>query len=191
MDIEHEDDEIARKEHSEHEESGEQTSIEECHENQSLVKSKYKNIIVSPDFAWIGRLIPLQKKAINTQYQLACLSTMGGAYHICNYPKQALALAIQQELIGRSMGATNIIVRAKLYQYVNLAMLGLNNKAKKTLKVAKACAAGNDSLVEFCDVMEKWYNNSRKIRARESLKNGEETSEDEQQQQNDSLTTLK
>jgi hypothetical protein len=120
----------------------------------SRIDKKY--IIVSPDLGWMGRLMAIQKEALNTQYQLAYLSTMGGAYHICNHPEQALALAIQQEVIGRRLGAANIVVRAKLYQYLNLAQLGLKKHAKTTMKLARICAGSDRTLSTFCETIENW-----------------------------------
>ena len=135
----------------------ENSTILNDQETKSLVTSSVKyNMIMSPDMAWIGRLITIQKDALNKQYQLACLSTMGGAYHICNYPKEALVLAVQQENIGRRIGAVNIIVRAKTYQCLNLALLGQNKRAKRTLRAAKDIAQGNKTLLSYCDTIEKW-----------------------------------
>ena len=71
-----------------------------------------------------GRLQRLLRSAKHAQYLLACLSTLGGANHLCNKPRQALALAKQQESVGHKLGSTDIVLRARAFQAVNYALLG-------------------------------------------------------------------
>jgi hypothetical protein len=78
------------------------------------------------------------------QYQLACLSTLGGAYHMCNHPETAFIIAIKQEMVGRLLGSRSIIIRSKVFQAVNLSLLGYPNASKKLFKACKRVAAAND-----------------------------------------------
>ena len=84
----------------------------------------------------------IERKAGHIQYLLACLSTLGGAHHLCNKPLEALQLALQQESVGRRLGSTQVVLRAQVFQAVNLCLLGkaeqglfmfkcLENRAKK------------------------------------------------------------
>ena len=57
------------------------------------------------------RLFLLERNAMHSQYLLACLSTLGGAHHLCNKPIQALQLAINQEAVGKRLGSTAIVIR--------------------------------------------------------------------------------
>ena len=52
------------------------------------------------NFAFSRRLNFLQYCAVETQYQLAYLSTMGGACHLTNNIDRALVIAKQQESIA-------------------------------------------------------------------------------------------
>mmetsp|Transcript_21676 Transcript_21676/g.31544 ORF Transcript_21676/g.31544 Transcript_21676/m.31544 type:complete len:160 (-) Transcript_21676:51-530(-) len=123
----------------------------------SSEKSSCVSVIAQPDYSWMEKLLKLQKKALNYQYQLAYLATLGGAYHLCNHPKEALALAYRQELIGLQLGSTSIIVRAKIYQFTNLSLLGCKKKSNRVLREAKRVAAiFNIELVELCNSAEKW-----------------------------------
>jgi hypothetical protein len=57
---------------------------------------------------------------VDIQYNLACLSTLGGAYHLCNHPETALVIAIRQEMYAKKLGSTSVALRAKVFQAVNL-----------------------------------------------------------------------
>jgi len=70
------------------------------------------------------RLRRLQRDAKHMQYLMACLSTLGGSNHLCNKPRAALVLARQQEHLGHRMGATELVIRARVFQAVNWATLG-------------------------------------------------------------------
>jgi hypothetical protein len=114
-----------------------------------------------PDYEWMKRLLSLQKEALTIQYQLAYYSTMGGAYSVCNHPKQALTIARHQEYLGRRVSASNVIIRAKLFQYLNLSLLGSKKRAKVALAEARALAQQCHSLemIEFCETIQKWITN--------------------------------
>lgn len=61
----------------------------------------------------------LQREAMRTQYELACLSTLGGAYHLCKRPKEALVLSQRLEQVGHRMASMPILIRAKVFQAAN------------------------------------------------------------------------
>lgn len=93
--------------------------------------------------------------------QLACLSTMGGAYSICKYPKEALQIAQKQEQVGIRSGSKQIQCHAKLYQFINLVFLGKRKAGLKMLEDAQKQAdeLESDSLRKHCDITENWLNN--------------------------------
>jgi hypothetical protein len=128
-------------------------------EGSPIVWSQQSQItaIIEPDYSWMKKLLRLQKTALMAQYQLAFLSTLGGAYHVCSQPKVAYQLACQQELVGRQIGSTSIVIRAKLFQYANLALLHSNRKAQQALKDARLLAYLFDKdMLPFCETIEKW-----------------------------------
>ena len=98
--------------------------------------------------------------------QLACLSTMGGAYSVCSYPREALKIAQQQEIVGIRIGSTKVQCQAKLYQYINLMFLGKNKLGLKMLKAAreKAKEVKDDTSLKTCDSTENWLKNEIKYR---------------------------
>lgn len=100
-------------------------------------------------------------------FQLACLSTMGGAYSICQYPRQALRIAQRQEQVGIRANSKPVQCHAKLYQYINLIFLGKKKAGLKMLQAAKVQAEeleGGDSLRKHCDITENWLNNEIKYK---------------------------
>ena len=99
-------------------------------------------------------------------YQLACLSTMGGAYSICQYPLEALRIAQRQEQVGLRVKSKQIQCHAKLYQYINLIFLGKKKAGLRMLQAAKLQAEelDGDSIRKHCDVTENWLNNEIKYK---------------------------
>lgn len=87
--------------------------------------------LVPIDFAFYNRLRKLEKIAIILQYQFAYLSTLGGAYHLCNQPKVALNIAKRQELLGHYLGSNQIIIRALVFQAINYRLLGFLHRSEK------------------------------------------------------------
>lgn len=81
----------------------------------------------------LNRLLAMEMK---TQYLLACLSTLGGAYHLCNHPRIALHIAKRQESLGRQLGLTSVIFKALVFQGVNYELL---NKSKKASMIFQLC----------------------------------------------------
>jgi len=102
----------------------------------------------------------LERKASHIQYLLACLSTLGGANHLCNKPAAAMQLAIRQEYLGRVLGSTQIVIRAQVFQAVNWALLGSMSVSlrcfRMLLKKAKANEDAIPGLVSFVRASLNW-----------------------------------
>jgi hypothetical protein len=121
-----------------------------------------KQCELQPDYIWMKKLFSLQKSSLIIQYQLAYYSTLGGAYSVCNHPKQALYIARNQELLGKQIHSDNIIIRAKLYQSMNLSLLGSKKRSKLALDEATKLAQKLNSteMIEFCQTISKWMKNN-------------------------------
>lgn len=104
-------------------------------------------LVISPPMnkSFARRLNKLHFDSVDIQYKLACLSTLGGAYHLCNHPDTALLIAIKQEIIAKKLGSTSAIVRSKVFQAVNLGLLG---KIKESAVMFQYC-------FDLCN-MEQW-----------------------------------
>ena len=104
------------------------------------------------------RLNRLIWEAIEIQYNLACLSTLGGAYHLCNNPETALVIAIRQEMFARKLGSTSVIIRSQVFQAVNLGLLG---KPKECAAMFRHCSKqalqeGWTEMSRFVEASRKW-----------------------------------
>jgi hypothetical protein len=128
---------------------------------QELIKQD-EILQLQPDYIWMKKLLSLQKSALIIQYQLAYYSTLGGAYSVCNHPKQALYIAKNQELLGKLMNSNNVIIRAKLYQSINLSRLKSKKRSKLALDEATSLAQKSNSveMIEFCQTISKWTRNN-------------------------------
>jgi hypothetical protein len=117
----------------------------------------------SVNMTFAGRLYRLQLEAIKNQYLFACFSTLGGAYHLCNHPKQALILAKKQETIGHRMGSTSLVIKSKVHQAVNFGLMGNDKKANRMFQHCKhlASSSGFDELMSFILASELWLRNER------------------------------
>lgn len=107
------------------------TDVDIYTQNQKSDENDDSDVKIFFNFRFGSYLRKLEKEAIIIQYQLACLSTLGGAYHLCNKPRVALAISIRQEMIGRRLGSTLLIIRAKVFQAVNLWLLGHSHESNK------------------------------------------------------------
>lgn len=108
------------------------------------------------DYSFYSRLRKLQKVAIILQYQIAYLSTLGGAYHLCNKPTVAFQIAQRQERVGRILGSSQIIIRALVFQAVNLRLLGLNSQSDNLFSRIKLMPELTDDLRNFQVACELW-----------------------------------
>ena len=89
---------------------------------------------------------------------MACLSTLGGSNHLCNKPRAALTLARQQEVLGLRLGATELVIRARVFQAVNWATLGAVPLAFAILQQCEALARKErrEDSVHFVRTMRWW-----------------------------------
>lgn len=107
-------------------------------------------------FDWRIRKLLAEQQFI--QYQLAYLSTLGGAYHLCNKPHIALVIAARQELVGRKMNSFTIIIRARVFQAVNMRLLGKRKRSKALMESAYSLLdrSGLDNLRSFVTASHQW-----------------------------------
>jgi hypothetical protein len=108
------------------------------------------------DYQFYSKLRHLEKVAVISQYQLAYLSTLGGAYHLCNKPAVAYEIAKRQEMLGRMLGANQIILRALVFQAVNLRILGYHSKSNHIFSFLKRSTTNNDEMARFVDASDQW-----------------------------------
>lgn len=95
-------------------------------DKNSLVVHCNNNVkyAMHPNYQWSGCLLKILMHADMSNYLMASLSTLGGAYHLCNHPKIALNIANRTLFIGHMLGSTKIIIKAHTYRAINYAMLG-------------------------------------------------------------------
>jgi hypothetical protein len=137
--------------------------------NNNNNNDKSKSILLPMDLSFCFKLRKLQYQASIIQYQIACMSTLGGANHLCNRPKEALRIAIKQEKLGIMLSSTSLTLRARVFQAINYGLLGdieLSNQMFKFLK-KEAKKEGWAGLISFVYASAKWlheeleYNNSQ------------------------------
>eukprot|EP01038_Epipyxis_sp_PR26KG_P009758 gene9758-13127_t len=106
------------------------------------------------------------------QYQLACLSTLGGAYHLTNKPKVALLLAKKQEITGWKLGACSIVIRSKVFQAINFGLLNKINRKNESFQQAKylATKSNNEELLQFINTSENWLKEELKLKDKNKSK---------------------
>jgi hypothetical protein len=119
----------------------------------------------------------LERRASHIQYLLAVLSTLGGANHLCNKPKQALQLALRQEALGHILGSTQVVLRARVFQAVNHALLGYPKKSARCFSLIRkaAEAEGWSGCLQFCLASENWLAGELATRAIEKATPTEES----------------
>ena len=129
-------------------------------------------VLSQSDKSFCGHVFRMLRRAALAQYTLACLSTLGGANHLCDRPAQALVLARRQEWVGKVLKNFGIIVKAQVYQAVNFALLG---KQKQSLMMFRsieneilvdgmrgASTSTTESLLRFLNASEIWLANENK-----------------------------
>lgn len=95
---------------------------------------KTHNQVIMVNKSWYNRLLYVQLKAVQLQYYLACYNTMGGAYHLCDQPKNALVISQKQEMLARQIGSLPLLFRALGYQYTNIGLMGYPKRATNKLE---------------------------------------------------------
>lgn len=111
------------------------------------------------DLSFAIRLRNLQKQQLYLQYVLACLSTLGGAYHLTAKPKTALAIAQYQEAVGRRLGSYQIVVRARVFQAVNMGILGHRRKCHRLFRSLQELLTryqADETLISFVNSSRTW-----------------------------------
>ena len=109
-------------------------------------------------YSFSGKLRRLQREYHWVQHQLAYLSTMGGANHLCNKPLVALEIARKQEYIGKRIGSVSLQIRAKVFQAVNYGLLGYKKTANKMFidLMKEAKDEGWATLIRFIEASMIW-----------------------------------
>ena len=142
------------------------TSVKGSHDSQgnhfmssdTLAIKMHRSIAIPMNKSFGRRLNRLCWEAGQIQYNLACLSTLGGAYHLCNHPETALVIAIRQEMFARKLGSTSVVLRSKVFQAVNLGLLG---RGKECIAMFQHCneEASREGWTEmsgFVEASRKW-----------------------------------
>lgn len=109
------------------------------------------------------RLLRLRYFATQMQYQLACFNTMGGAYHLCDKPRNALVIAKRQEQLAVQLGSPSLFLRARGFQAINIAMLGDIKKAYRMLRllIRQANNQNLQDILKFLTSTLLWLSNNR------------------------------
>jgi hypothetical protein len=98
---------------------------------------------------------------------LIALDRQGEERRIC--VRRALAIAKRQEILGDMLGSSSLSIRARVYQAINVSLLGKRKMSKKMFEDCKSRAAREASwspgLLSFCEASEAWlYANMKPIR---------------------------
>eukprot|EP01033_Poteriospumella_lacustris_P013274 gene13276-9511_t len=136
----------------------EELNDEESNKDATEASSAVEVVRAPLDLRFDWRIRKLLAEQQFIQYQLAYLSTLGGAYHLCNKPHVALVIAARQELVGRKMNSFTIIVRARVFQAVNMRLLGKRKRSKALMKSAYSLLdrSGLDNLRSFVTASHQW-----------------------------------
>ena len=136
-----------------------------------IMRSRDIHIPMNKSFG--RRLNRLIWDAIDIQYNLACLSTLGGAYHLCNHPETALIIALRQEKFAIKLGSTTVMLRSKVFQAVNLGLIGRKKECAAMFRYCKneASKEGWTEMSGFVEASRKWLEielGQRLLRQKES-----------------------
>ena len=123
-----------------------------------VVSQRARSVTPPMNRSFGRRLNRLVWEASQIQYNLACLSTLGGAYHLCNHPETALLIAIRQEMFARKLGSTSVILRSKVFQAVNLGLLGRGKECVTMFRFCneEALREGWTEMSGFVEASRKW-----------------------------------
>lgn len=133
---------------------------DDSHENSRTIALEKRQVVIYHPMnkSYARRLNKLVWLAVEFQYHLACLSTLGGAYHLCNHPETALVIAIRQEMIAKKLGSTSVMLRAKVFQAVNLGLLGKMKESSAMFRycIDQASKEGWTEMSGFVEASRKW-----------------------------------
>ncbi len=102
------------------------------------------------DWSWIRRVLSIQRSEASAQYQLACLSTVGGGYFLCKKHEIALKISFGLLQLGQSMNNRAIVVRALIYLAINYKLLGFPNRSRRIFNEAYKLSMDNEHLTMIC-----------------------------------------
>jgi hypothetical protein len=132
---------------------------------------KEVKLVLSPlNRSFTRRLNSLIFEAMDIQYNLACLSTLGGAYHLCNYPKTALIISIRQEMFAKKLGSTSVMLRSKVFQAVNLGLLGKEKESASMFKycLEKSKKEGWTDMSSFVEASRSWLDIEQSLKKKKN-----------------------
>lgn len=140
------------------------------------VKGIHPAVFFPMNKSYARRLNRLVWEAIEIQYHLACLSTLGGAYHLCNHPETALIIAIRQEMIAKKLGSTSVMLRSKVFQAVNLGLLGKRKESSAMFRycISEAMKEGWTEMSGFVEASRKWLEVELGQQKLRKIRNGSE-----------------
>jgi Domain of unknown function (DUF4807) len=145
--------------------------------SKAIVVEKRQVFMYHPmNKSYARRLNKLVWEAVEIQYHLACLSTLGGAYHLCNHPETALVIAIRQEMIAKKLGSTSVMLRAKVFQAVNLGLLGKTKESSAMFRycIDQASKEGWTEMSGFVEASRKWLEVDLSQQSLRRIQNGSE-----------------
>ena len=127
---------------------------DEVHEEENGVEGDKWNLGLS----FTRRLNKLRKEAKHLQYMFAVTSTLGGANHLCNRPVQALLMAKKQEEVGLRLHASSIVIRSRVFQAVNYALMEDLKTANSLFRSAyrKAKEHNDEGIINFTKAVHGW-----------------------------------
>ena len=151
-----------------HEEEEINDISEEKSSSSALIPLPYShrsnNLFLPMNKPFALRLLRLKFNAAQYQYSLACLNTLGGAYHLCNKPDTALMIARRQESLARNLGSSTLLLRAKGFQATSVALLGKPKEAIIYLNklLNKANKRGLTEIANFIEATIIWLKHHQK-----------------------------
>lgn len=125
------------------------------------------------NFGFASYLRKWEREKVILQYQLAYLSTLGGAYHLCARPRVALHIAKRQEVVGRALGSWAVIIRAKVFQATNYFLLGNSRKSRIIFKLCHKLVNEQRmlDLEKFISASEGWLTRNSSSSSESTLTN--------------------
>jgi hypothetical protein len=87
-------------------------------------KTTDKVALMFPDYVWCDKLLRLKVNDAVVNHFLAWLSTLGGAYHLCNHPKHAMAIARITIGVGCYIHNPRLALKGHVYVALNYCMIG-------------------------------------------------------------------
>ena len=130
----------------------------------TIHSNENKQYYIQPNYQWSGCLLKILMHADMSNYLMATLSTLGGAYHLCNHPNIALNIANRTLYIGHVLGSTKIIIKAHTYRAINYAMLDQHEYSNHIINYCVELTKSNGAaswtdMYSFCRGTQVWIRN--------------------------------